>query len=306
MSTTMTLDAFVAQGWQDHAKEPAAVWARLHEALPLVSNAGEIPFVAALVTHVSGEHLGKWAEGVAMLAQLGGLPVCAAGSPEAKVLSRSQAALLLCAGDEAGWKRAAAAGGSGHEASDRIRILATASSALAGQHRTAEAITRFEEALALASYGPDAKDPAARALAVTGNNLAAELAEKAELTEAEKHLMIEAAKTGRKYWEIAGTWREVERAEYRLSVSYLKAGITKAAREHAALCLLIVHANGSEPGELFFGFECESRAYMASLDHEGARAARLAAAEVLEKIEDPGTREFCAGELAKLTALVGG
>jgi hypothetical protein len=36
--------------------------------------------------------------------------------------------------------------------------------------------------------------------------------------------MIFAAKTTRKYWEIAGTWLEIERAEYRLAMTYLAAG----------------------------------------------------------------------------------
>jgi hypothetical protein len=305
MSATLTLDTFVAKAWEDHAKAAASVWARLPEALPLVDKAGDLLAVAGIVTHVSGEHLGKWGEGVRLLEGLAGLPVCKAGSPEAKTIARAQAVLHLCAGDDAAFKRAAAAGSTGADASDRIRILAVAASALAGQHRTAEAIARFSEALALASYGPTAKDPASRALAITSNNLASELAERPTLSPEEKQLMVEAAKTARKFWEIAGTWREVERAEYRLALTYLKAGVAKLAREHVALCLAIVHENGSEPGELFFAYECEARVYNGTADHAVARAARLAAADILEKIEDPGTKEVAAGELEKLTALVG-
>lgn len=36
--------------------------------------------------------------------------------------------------------------------------------------------------------------------------------------------MLLAAQTARKFWEQAGTWLQVEKAEYRLSMTYLQAG----------------------------------------------------------------------------------
>lgn len=71
----------------------------------------------------------------------------------------------------------------------------------------------------------------------------------------EKDLMILAAKTGRKFWEIAGTWLQIERAEYRLSNSYRKADDLVKALEHAQTCIEICEANRAGPLEFFFGYE---------------------------------------------------
>src|SRR5437867_10311520 len=97
---TMTLDAFVGNAWEEHARDAAAVWARLPEALPLVAKASDLPGLAGLATHVSGEHLGRWGEGVRFLERLGALAVFDAASPEGKAVARSMAVLHVCAGDE--------------------------------------------------------------------------------------------------------------------------------------------------------------------------------------------------------------
>lgn len=65
--------------------------------------------------------------------------------------------------------------------------------------------------------------PAFRALAVTGNNLACTLEEKNHRSLQETELMILASRTARKYWELAGGWLEISRAEYRLAMNYLQA-----------------------------------------------------------------------------------
>src|SRR5581483_5972026 len=131
-------------------------------------------------------------------------------------------------------EEAARTGGDVPVASDKARVLAVAAAALAGQKRTKEAIRDWKLALELAQYGPKKTDPAARALAVTGNNLASALEEQADRTADERALMLEAAKAARRFWEIAGGWQEVERAEYRLCMSHLKAGEPSIALEHAS------------------------------------------------------------------------
>ena len=48
---------------------------------------------------------------------------------------------------------------------------------------------------------------------------------------------------------------EIERAEYRLSMSYLKAGDAEQALVHANECLRICTENGALPLDMFFAHE---------------------------------------------------
>src|SRR5438477_192569 len=81
----------------------------------------------------------------------------------------------------------------------------------------AEARGLLDEALGLAAYGPTAKDPAARSLAVTGNNLASTLESTANRTPAQTALMVRAAEIGLRFWSLAGGPFETALAHYRLS-----------------------------------------------------------------------------------------
>ncbi len=98
-------------------------------------------------------------------------------------------------------------------------------------------------------------DPANRLLAICSTNLACALEEKTSLSNDEEVLMLLAAHTGRKYWQIAGTWLEVERAEYRLAQSYLKARDLINSIKHANLCLTICETNNAGALEFFFAYE---------------------------------------------------
>lgn len=300
----MSLDAFVSQGWADHAGDALGVMARFPAGIALVTEVRHLAPFAALVTHVSAEHLGRYVEGIALLTGLQKVPLYDARTPEGKAVLRSMAVLHLCAGnlaESARCETAAGSGGAFPAASDRIRVLAVASSALAGQHRIEEASAMFSEALALAAYGPSSADPAARAMAVTGNNLASELEQRKPLAPRERALMLEAARAGRRFWQIAGTWHEVERAEYRLAQSHLAAGDAESAVAHAAHCLAIVEANGNEPGEAFFAREVSCLARRAAGDAAGATSEREAAAAVLPSIEDAEFRAMCEDALHSLS-----
>ncbi len=305
----MTLDEFVSQGWQDHAADAAAVMSRFPQGLDLVTEPKHLPALAGLVVHVAGEHLGRFDEGIRLLGRLERLPLFDPSTPEGKAVARSLAVLHTCAGnatDAARWTAAARTGGGTPEDSDRVRILAVAASALAGQKRLREAAEAFDEALALAKYGPGASDPAAKALAITGNGLACTLEESPARTPDETALMLRAAEASLRFWAVAGGWTEVERAEYRLAMSSLKAGDARSALGHAEACLRIVEENGSDPFESFFAREVLSLARLASADRAGARRDRDAAAARLPSIDDSeGNRSYCAGELAKLDAALG-
>jgi hypothetical protein len=308
----MNLDELVAKGWQDHAADPEGVLERLRGGVALVREPKDIPAISALIVHVSGEHLGRWNDGVALLEELERLPLFDRTTAEGKAVARGQAVLHRCAGrpDEAERCLEALsaptggdpAGQGGVPPSERIRVLAVAASALVGQKRLAEGARDFEEAVSLASYGPTSGDPAARSLAVTGHNLACELENRPALAPEEKELMLRAAFISRDFWAIAGGWMQAERAEYRLAMSHIKAGDPVTALAHARRCLAVVEENGADPGEAFFAHEAVARAMLAGGNGPGARAEREIMTGLLPKVPDDSLRQFCAEELEKLEA----
>jgi tetratricopeptide (TPR) repeat protein len=304
-TSTPDLDAFVSQGWTDHERDSAGVLARLPDALPLVTAPAHVATLTALLVHVAGEHLGRWHDGLALLERVAALSVVAPGSAEDQAVARGRATLLLCAGDRAGadalLARAHPAGLP--EGSTRARVLAVAASALAGQRRIDEALVLFDEALRVADYGPAKDDPAARALAVTGNNLACALEERPGRTAAEDRLLELAARTGRRFWEVAGGWTQVERAEYRLAMTFVALGRAQDALTHARACLSLCEANGADAGELFFAHEALARAHHAVGDAAAARAACARMAE-LQATLDPSLADYAREVSAKVDALL--
>jgi len=300
--STASLNDFVAKGWDDHATDAAGVFDRFASGVALVTEPKHVPPFAGLVVHVAGEHLGRWNEGLDLLRRLERPPLLAE-SPEGRALARSKAVLELCAGDRQAAQRSATAARSGASqpfASDLARILAIASAALAGQKRVAEASEAFEEALALAAYGPTAGDPTARALAITANNLASAYEERQDRSPAEDALMKRAALVARDWWGLAGTWVEAGRAEYRCSFSHRAGGDNAAALEHARRCLRIVEANGSDPYEALFAHEALAYAHHALGDGLAAARERSAMASLVPSVADADGRAFCEGQLGVL------
>lgn len=288
----MDFDSFLNQAWDEHATDAAGVAQRLAVSGPsLVTDEAQIAPLGNLVHHVYGEHLGRWAEGLALLRRLATHAACSPGGAASTALARFQASLALCEGgaDE----RAAMS------ASDRIRVTALAAANLA-ERDTARASALFAEALAEADRaGLEATDPTNRALAVTANNLACTLEEKTRRSPAERALMITAAQAARRYWAVAGTWLETERAEYRLAMTWLQAGDSALARHHAQQCLTIVQANGSVPLERFFASEALALAEAANGNAAGHAAALAQAREAFAAL-DEADQGWCRASLDKL------
>ncbi|HBP22174.1 MAG TPA: hypothetical protein DEA08_30885 [Planctomycetes bacterium] len=302
--TTTHLSQVIQQGWADHADDAAGVFERLAPALELVQAPEDLPGLAALITHVAGEHLGRWGEGLTLLEQLAAHPACDLASDPGRAVLRSQAVLQLGAGELAAAEELltrAHAGSPLPEASTRARVLAVTASALAGQGRAGEAGRAFDEALGLLSYGPGKDDPAARALAITGNNLACELEERAERSPEEDALLERAALAARTWWEVAGSWNNVQIAEYRLAMTYLALGRPTSAAEHAAKCLELCRANAAGPGDLLFAHEVNARAAHAKGDQEAAQRERDLAHAALAEVGE-GLRSYAEQTLNKLDA----
>lgn len=288
----MEFDSFIDQAWSAHADDPAGTAARIQaEAAALVGAEPQIVALAHLAHHVWGAHLGRWTEGVAYLHSLSTLPVWDAQAPGATAVARFAASLQL-AGGLADPRPA-------QGVSDRIRIGALAAASL-GAHHPARAGQLLQEALADVQAGPlPADDPARRALAVAGNNLAAELEEKPQLDEAERALMVQAAQVGRRFWEQAGTWLEVERAEYRLARTWLKAGDAQQAQQHAQACLDLVQAQQAPALEAFFAWEALALCARAQADDDAHAQALQHAAHAFAALA-PDDQAWCRATLDQL------
>ena len=289
----MSFTDFVTHAWDDHATDPAAVAQRLAtEGVALVNDAAHVAPLAHLMHHVFGEHLGRWAAGLAALQLLAARPACVVGSAQAQAVSRCQASLALCAGqpDTRGQM----------SPSDAIRVTALAAAALAEQ-QTPRAMQLLHDALAQADATQlPAEDAAHRALAVAGNNLACTLEEKSGRSTDEVALMILAAQTGRRFWAVAGGWLETERAEYRLAMTWLQAGDLAQARQHAQACLDIVQREAAPALERFFAREALAIVARAANAADAVDAVAQARAAFVALDEDD--RGWCQSSMNRLAA----
>ena len=287
----MDWNEFVYQCWGDHAHNAALVGERIKEKSRELKEPAILNTFVPLLVHVYGEHLGDWQHGIDILKSFSSL----ANTEELKaLLKRSEAILSLGINPTTSMAE--------FSISEQTRIFATVSSAFLGHEKTELAVQFLTKALSSANQlGP--KDPAVRSLAVSTNGMASALEMRETLTTAEVDLMLECAQAARTYWELAGTWKEVERAEYRLSFCHLKAKMATEALKHAELCLHIVEQNGADFFEKFFAHEALAMSQFSLGQLEKAKKEVMVAEELFGKIE-AGSRQWCQESLAKLKKLV--
>lgn len=281
---------FIAQAWNDHADDAAAVGARLDDrAVALATEPTHVPELARLGHHVFGEHLARWADGIAWQQRVAALPLADAVG---RATAERFVASLSLAGQSADPRPLMSP-------SDATWATALAAASLAG-HDATRAGQLFREALARfdAAGLPDTA-PCVRALAVTGNNLAASLEERASRSDPERELMILAAQTARRFWALAGGWLEIERAEYRLAHTWLKAGDAARARSHAQACLALIKAHGDVPLERYFGLEVGVLAARAQGDAATAAASLETMRQVFTELA-PDDQGWCRATLDAL------
>lgn len=243
----MEFKQYIDQSWNKHATETNAVYESFSLGERLISSNENIPVLARLITHVCGDHLGLWSNGQEKLEKLKQNPFYVAQTESEFALNRSIATLRFCSGELKDLKS--------FSLSDQVRILAQAAGMIMERGKTDEAKNYFMKSLELALQGLEKQDPACRALAITGNNMACTLEEKINRSEPESELMVLAALAARKYWELAGGPSEVASAEYRLSQSYLKANKIEKSFEHAQLSIEVCQAHTASHLDFFFGYE---------------------------------------------------
>jgi hypothetical protein len=260
----------------------------VEEGAALATRGEDVSALARLAHHVYGEHLARFDDGRACLSQLANHSHGHAAEALLRVLDAS---LAVASGD--------------HEARmsfdkpTRIRITALAAGSVV-THDPSRAGALLREALAEAGATTlDDRDPACRALAITGNQVACSLEAKPSRSGDERALMILAAETGREYWARSGTWLELERAEYRLAQTWRHAGDFVEARRHAQRCLEIVREHDAPPLEDFFGWEALGLAERAAGNATGHAQALVKARQAFERLEE-GDRKWCEPSLVAL------
>lgn len=251
----MDFGNFINECWRDHDKESEQVATKLKDAASEVNSPERLASYAMITFHTIAGHLGRFDEAYKTLQAFEGKPEVVSTDGARRMLGRMLGACSVGLGGDVEVHLKTARDGEAFPHSADVRIYATAAANLAAAGRLSEAIEAFEKAKAAMPEIIEKDDPSAKSLAITSNNLACDLEEKEGRSEDETALMVQAAEMARTYWEMAGTWVEVERAEYRLSQSYLKAGQLDKALEHALLCQKICNDNDANPFETFFAHE---------------------------------------------------
>ena len=289
----MDFDEVIGSAWSDHTEHAEDVASRLADSVHLIDSPAHVQSYVRIVTHVYGEHLARWSEGVDLLQSLSALTSCADNPACARAVARAVATLSYAGGDKRALDRLSR--------DDRIASLATAACAFAGQDRFDDAISTYGAALDLAEQGVADDSPAARALAVGGNNLAVALEQKHDRSALQTRGMVNAASAALTYWTRAGTWLEEERAHYRLSRSLSLAADHAGAIASAQRCIDMCAQHDAPPFEQFFAYCALALAQRGAADRAAFAASRDKAMQFHARIA-AGEKSACEADLAALSA----
>jgi len=184
----------------------------------------------------------------------------------------------------------------------RWRALQNVVMALAGTGRTAEASARLarDESEATAHAEPDAR----RAYAACANNVATELREGPRGDAARDALMLDAARIARRAWAAAGSWLQVERADYQLARCHAVLGQGREALPYARACHEACVQHGAEADERFFAHEALWHAHRAAADGASAAQERGHMKALLNEIDDAEMHAWCARVLNDIDTVV--
>jgi hypothetical protein len=288
----MDFETFHASAWDDHATDPRAVASRLREqGVSLLASEAQLVQLMNLAHHVHGAHLNQADAGKAVFGELTASRFFSANGESGQMARRCVASLSLTA--QEGFSIADLA------VSDRIRVQAMAAANLADTD-PARGLRLLLAALDQAERsGLPTTDAMNRTLAVSGHNLAAALEEKSALSRDEVKLMLIASKASRAYWERAGTWLQVERAEYQLATTHLKAGDAVQAEFHARECGRIVAENDGPALERFFAFEALGRVMRVAQNDAAFKLAIEQSQKAFDALDD-ADKAWCRQTLNKL------
>lgn len=274
------LRTWLDAAWPRHDKDSRALADELHERAPTLPDDDDGAEAVRLARHTLLAHL---ADPEALMALLARLPTGEKLSPQRE---RAQWALDRVAGRPAAELPAAIANG----------LIGDVALAWLETGRLADAraaVLGLEDA-AMA----DADPAACRALGSTCHNLATALRSGPRGDAARDALMLDIAHLSRRAWARAGTWMNVERADYDIAMCHAALGQGAPAVAHAQACLARCEAEDADAAERFFAHECNVHAQRAACDAAWAAAHRTRMQALLGEITDAGMKAWCEQTLA--------
>ncbi len=289
----MNFEQFMEQAWSTHGDNAYAVGEQLKGARTLLTQSPQVAALARILEHVLGEHLGDWSSAQSELALLRQHPLCQDDPQALSAVRVAQAALSLAQG--------LVPEGAKLTDEERVRALATASAICLGRGELGNASDLLALCLKLVALLPPGSAGFQRSLAVAANNLACALGELKLRSEEQVDQMIQAAQAARQCWQQAGTWLEIQRAEYVLAKSFLRAGKIPQAASHAVECLNLCRANDAAPFELFFAHEMAALSAQALGYGAAFEAARQSALQAFVAL-DAQVQAACQAERDALLA----
>jgi hypothetical protein len=255
-------DAFVARAWHDHATRSDAVARRLRLRTPPPQSADQVAQLVRLVVHLLGEHLGRFDDARWRLAALHTHPLA-----DASVLSA-----LRVAGQTLDIGQGLRDDAQGLDAAQTVRAEAAGAALCLGRGQTERAQQVLDRARQRVAALPEATPLDHRPLAVACNNMTWTLHDLGAQRSAEQTVaMLQLAAASREHWARAGTWLEIERAEYGLALAHLSAGLHDDAWRHAGQCLAVCLHHAAPAYELVYAHEA-----MARVHHARGEAGELA------------------------------
>ena len=285
------IDGFIEQAWNDHVTDLPAVVARLDEGLALLAESpSKLNDFLQLAAHLHLEHRG---DAQAMQQVLDRSAPFLAGQPNAQAtIDKARLTMALLRGESPD--------ASALPFAARVRAHGDAACGLAARADHAQARRLLQSAAAIArDADAEHRTATGKALAASYNNVAGALLDGSRSQDADA-LMLEAATQARNAWAEAGTWLNVQRAEYLLAITHAAAGHGVQAAEHAQTCDAICDANAADAFERFFAQEAMARALIAQGQPDAARQQTTRMQSSLADIGDEGNRAYAASVLAKL------
>ncbi len=257
----------IQECWAEHATNTSQVAEKLSQVSPQEIEDKDIAAYVKILIHTYGSHLNQFNKAIEILntisehkARLGQVN---------HALNVGLAVANTCVGNlEAAHEFSQKAFLRAVTKSAILQIKASAAFEMSTENgATTEARRVFKEALCLAEELKEFDKPLARNLAMAGNGIACWLEQKETLSDDETQFLLQAAAAGRQYWEIAGTWLQVARAEYRLAMSHIKAKQLDKALFHAQECAKINVENNADSYELFFANQALALVYREKCIH---------------------------------------
>jgi hypothetical protein len=243
-------DQFLERAWAGHADDPQGWAQRLRTETPEPASVPQLVALVRFTTHLLAEHLGRFDDARWRLTALTRHPQA---DPTVQAAIRIAAASLSLA--EHGSAAIAV-----FRTDDQVRALAQGAAIAVGQRQLPRALSLLARARAALDTLPNADGSVARPLAVACNNMAWELHDQGTRRSAEgTAAMLEIAAASRLHWARAGTWLEVERADYCLALTHLSAGEVDTAAAHARACLEACESHDAPLFEHLFAHEALAR-----------------------------------------------